>query len=180
MPSHDSDQARWFAEHVLPHEPALRAWLQARFPVLTDIDDVVQESFVRLLRVQETGPLANPRAFLFVSARNFALNQLRALRRERRDVSAEVDLVADAVGTFGIPESLAHEEDLRLLVEAIQGLPARCREIITLRRIYGLTQKEVAAHLGIAEHTVEAQCGIGLRKCSEFFRRREYRGRRTP
>ena len=72
MPSPEQDQARWFAENVLPHEPALRAWLHSRFPSQIDVDDVVQESFVRLLRVQETGPVANPRAFLFISARNYA------------------------------------------------------------------------------------------------------------
>ena len=94
MPPHDSEQARWFAEQVLPHEGDLRGWLQARFPVLTDVDDVVQESYQRLLRVQATGPIANARAFLFVSARNVAFNQLRRLRRERRDPWAE-----DAIAT---------------------------------------------------------------------------------
>jgi RNA polymerase sigma-70 factor (ECF subfamily) len=56
-------------------------------------------------------------------------------------------------------------------------LPTRCRQIITLRKIYGLSQKEVAAQLGIAEHTVEAQGTIGLRKLGEFFERIERRGR---
>jgi RNA polymerase sigma-70 factor (ECF subfamily) len=95
MPPHDSEQARWFSEQVLPHEADLRGWLQARFPVLTDVDDVVQESYQRLLRVQATGPIANARAFLFVSARNVAFNQLRRLRRERRDPWAE-----DAIATL--------------------------------------------------------------------------------
>ena len=178
MPPHDPEQARWFAEQVLPHEAALRAWLHARFSSLGDVDDIVQESYERLLRVQETGPIANPRAFLFVSARNFALNQLRRLRREKRDTSVEVDVATAFVDTAGIPETLARAEDLRLLVEAIHELPGRCREIMTLRKIYGLSQREVATRLGVAEHTVEVQSRIGLRKCSDFFRRHGYgRGR---
>ena len=48
------------------------------------------------------------------------------------------------VDTAGIPEELAHSEDLHLLVKAIHQLPPRCREVITLRKIYGLSQKEVA------------------------------------
>jgi RNA polymerase sigma factor (sigma-70 family) len=178
MPSHDADQARWFAEHVLPHEPALRSWLRGRFPSLLDPDDVVQESYMRLLRVRETGPIANPRAFLFVSARNFALNLLRHRRHERRDETAEVDTATAFTELAGGAESLSRAEDLSVLIQAIQSLPDRCRAIITLRKIYGLSQKEVAAQLGISEHTVEAQAGIGLRKCIEYFRRNGY-GRDT-
>jgi RNA polymerase sigma-70 factor (ECF subfamily) len=178
VPPDNSDQARWFVEHVLPHEAALRAWLHSRFPTVVDVDDVVQASYERLLRVRETGPIANPRAFLFVSARNFSLNQLRRLRHEQRDHTAEIDIATLFVDTTGIPESIAHTEELRLLVKAIQQLPTRCREVMTLRKIYGLSQKEVATQLGIAEHTVEAQSRIGLQKCSDFFRRQGYgRGR---
>lgn len=179
MPPPDSEQARWFAEHVLPHEADLRGWLQAQFPTLGDVDDVVQDSYQRLLRVHGTGPVANPRAFVFVTARNFALNQLRRLRRERRDPWIEVELAATLADGANTAESLASAEELGLLVQAIQGLPARCREVMTLRKIYGLSQKEVAARLGIAEHTVEAQSRIGLRKCSEFFRQHGYGKGRT-
>jgi RNA polymerase sigma-70 factor (ECF subfamily) len=76
--------------------------------------------------------------------------------------------------TPGVLDALAHQEDFKHLIQAIQSLPERCRQIITLRKIYGLSQKEVAARLGISEHTVEAQGGIGLRKCMEYFRRQGY------
>jgi RNA polymerase sigma-70 factor (ECF subfamily) len=74
----------------------------------------------------------------------------------------------------GVPESLAQAEDFQVLIRAIQSLPERCRQIVTLRKIYGLSQREVAARLGITEHTVEAQGSIGLRKCIEYFRRHGY------
>jgi RNA polymerase sigma-70 factor (ECF subfamily) len=73
-----------------------------------------------------------------------------------------------------IPESVARAEDLQLLIHAIQSLPDRCRQIMTLRKIYGLSQKEIARKLEISEHTVEAQGAIGLRKCIEYFRRHGY------
>ena len=43
-----SNDAIWFAEHVLPHEPMLRAWLRARFPEIGEFDDIVQDAFARL------------------------------------------------------------------------------------------------------------------------------------
>lgn len=180
MPPSDPESSRWFAEEVLPHEPRLRAWLRVRFPVLADTDDLVQETYARLMQAHATGPVACPRAFLFVTARNLALNHLRHRRVERPEGAAEIDALAITDDRAGIPESLAHAEDFQILIRAITSLPERCRQIVTLRKIYGLSQKEVAARLGIAEHTVEAQGGIGLRKCIEYFRRHGYRPPSRP
>lgn len=75
--------------------------------------------------------------------------------------------------TADVPDRVARAQELELLTQAIQSLPARCRQVLTLRKLYGLSQKEVAAQLGISEHTVEAQGTIGLRKLAEFFERLE-------
>lgn len=174
MPSPDSELFRWFTEEVQPHEAALRAWLRARFPGLQDIEDVVQDAYTRMLRSRETGSIACPRAFLFVTARNLALNRLRHQRQEQPRGGAEVDAAGILDDGAPIPDSVAIAEDLRLLLQAIEALPARCRQIVTLRKIYGMSQKEVAARLGISEHTVESQGSIGLHKCIEYFRRRGY------
>lgn len=161
----------------MPHEPKLRAWLKARFPAVGDADDLVQEAYARLMQAHATGPIACPRALLFVTARNLALNQLRHQRIERPEGAAEIDALSVADEREGAPEALAQAEDFQVLIRAIQALPERCRQIVTLRKIYGLSQKEVAERLGISEHTVEAQGGIGLRKCIEYFRRHGYHPR---
>lgn len=180
MSSPNPDHARWFAEEVLPHRAKLHAWLRARFPALADSEDVVQEALARLLQSHATGPVACPRAFLFVTARNLALNRLRHQRIERPEGSAEVDAASVLDDQAGIPESVVHAEDFQLLIRAIESLPGRCHQIITLRKIYGLSQKEVAARLGVSEATVETQAAIGLRKCIEFFRRSGYTTKAKP
>jgi RNA polymerase sigma-70 factor (ECF subfamily) len=134
------------------------------------VDDVVQEAYVRLLRARTAGPIVTAKAFLFVAAKNLALNHLRDSRQERTESLAEPALSSVYIESAGIPESIARAEDFQVLIRAIQSLPERCRQVVTLRKIYGLSQKETAARLGIAEHTVEAQSGIGLRRCAEFFR----------
>ena len=59
MPPSRSEQADWFAAEVQPHESSLRAWLRGRFPTLTDVDDLVQEAYARLLRAQASGKVRN-------------------------------------------------------------------------------------------------------------------------
>lgn len=174
MAHKEADQTRWFVDEVLPHEDDLRGWLKARFPMVDDVDDLVQEAFSRLLKAYDSGPIVNPRAYLFVVSRNLALNQLRHLRYERPQGAEMVDPLSIVDEINSPAESVASQEELQHLIKAIQSLPKRCRQIITLRKIYGLSQKEVASHLGISVHTVEAQGRIGLRKCIAYFRRHGY------
>jgi RNA polymerase sigma factor (sigma-70 family) len=172
LPPQDPEQARWFVDEVLPHEPKLRAWVRARFPAARDVDDLLQDGYTRLLRARAAGPIANPKAFLYITVRNLALNRLRHLGYERPPGTEEASLLAIPDDSPGAPDALAEREDFELLIAAIQSLPERCRQVLTLRKIYGLSQREAADRLGIAEHTVEAQGAIGLRKCIDFFRRR--------
>lgn len=145
--------------------------------MIRDVDDLIQDTFSRIIETHRSGPIPNPQAFLFVVSRNLAINRLRRLKIESAPEIAKLDplLLADEMdGPF---ESTVVQEEVDQLVSAIQSLPKRCRQVITLRKIYGLSQKEVAAKLGISEHTVEAQMGIGMRKCIAFFRQRGYKTR---
>jgi RNA polymerase sigma factor (sigma-70 family) len=176
LPPQNPEDAAWFAAHVQPHEAMLRAWLRSRFPRETDLDDIVQEAFARLVKAHAGGAvvIASPKAFLFATARNLALGRVR----HRQVVGDETGLAENAVEgvldeAADVPHAVARAQELELLTHAIQSLPTRCRQIITLRKIYGLPQREVAAQLGISEHTVEAQGTIGLRKLAEYFERIE-------
>jgi RNA polymerase sigma factor (sigma-70 family) len=167
-----SEQTRWFAEEVLPHESALRAYLRSMFPMLPDVDDLVQESYARLIRAKEAGRVSYAKAFLFTTARNAALD----IFRRRKIVSIEsVGDVAELSVLEERPdaaEMVNKQQELELLSEAVRGLPDRCRQVLTLRLLYGLPHKEIAAELGISEHTVKAQLAKGMRRCAAFFEER--------
>ena len=75
-----------------------------------------------------------------------------------------------------VSQAVARSEELELLTKAIQSLPTRCRQIITLRKIYGMSQKDIAKELEISVNTVETQGTIGMKKLGEFFERIERQG----
>ncbi len=158
---------RWFTQEVLPHESALRNWLRHRFPRLHDWDDLIQESYLRLWRARAEGPIQSPKAYLFTTARNLALNRLGQIRQQ--DGLGEHDFSPVSIDEVSTPERVARHQELELLNQALQSLPDRCREVFTLRRLYGLSQKEIGAKLGISEKTVETQSFIAMKKCLHFF-----------
>ena len=166
------DQSRWFAEHVQPHEAALRAFLISHFPTLTDVDDLVQDTFSRVLRAQAAGPVESPRGLMFTTARNLALDALRRRQVVSFEPMAEDNGSPVYMDVTDVVETVSRRQELELLTEAIQSLPDRCRQVFTLRAVYGLSQREIAQKLGISENTVEKQMGRGLKRCGEFFAQR--------
>ena len=170
-----TEQARWFSEHVLPYEPALRAYLHRRFPTLPDHDDLVQETYARMLREKEAGRLTYERAFLFTAARNAAID----LFRRRRTAPHESLDEGEGGASFavleekpGVVESLDHEQRREALLEAIVALPERCRQVMMLRHLDGLSYKEIAARLEISPETVKVHMIKGVKDCTRFLQQR--------
>ena len=137
---------------------------------LPDIDDLVQESYARLLRAKEAGRVSYAKAFLFTTARNAALDFFRRRKVVAIDGLAEIDLLPVLEDRPGVAETVCHDQELQLLAAAIQALPARCRQVMTLRKIYGLSHRDIARQLEISEHTVNAQLAIGVLRLRTYLR----------
>lgn len=162
----------------MPHEAALRNWLRVRFPAIVDRDDLVQEAFLRMWRARERGTIGSAKAFLFATARNLACDTLKQRRAQvALGESAGSEVLDEDANTA---ESVARAQELEVLQRALESLPERCRQVFTLRRLHGLSQKQIAAQLGIAEKTVEAQNTIAMHKCVQYFEECHARPIRAP
>jgi RNA polymerase sigma factor (sigma-70 family) len=168
-PTPGADQSRWFAEEVAPHEPTLRGYLRKEFPKLTDLDDVVQESYLRLLRARIAGRLRSAPGFLFTAARHVALDLIRRRKRAGLEAISAGDEARFFDDGLEVAESVSRTQELELLGQAIESLPLRCRQVLKLQKIYGLSHKEIAAQLHISERTVNVQVGKGVRRCARFM-----------
>lgn len=171
-----TEQSRWFHEEVHPHSGALRDYVRRSFPGVRDVDDVVQDSLLRIWTARAGRQIGCARAFLFKIARHRALDLLR------RDQASPLVVVRDLAGLSVAEDApspvdaLSTAEKIELVAAAIADLPERCREIVVLRKLRRLSQREVAARLGLSERTVEVQVARGTRRCAEFLRRRGVNG----
>lgn len=147
----------------------LRAWLRHRFDAPEEIDDIVQEAYLRVLQAHASSPLTSPKAFLFATARNLLVDRLRRHGHSRTESLGSIDASNVLDECAAIPETVARNQEIAILTEAIQSLPPRCRQILTLRKLYGLSQREIAVRLGISESTVSNQITIGIEKCTDYF-----------
>lgn len=164
--------SKWFAEEVRPHERSLRSYLHGSFPAVRDVDDVVQESFLRVWRARASQPIRSARGFLFQVARRLALDLVRRDRVSPVDRATDVSSLQIAEDRADAAGALGTQEKIRLLADAIEDLPARCREVVVLRKIQFLSQRETAERLGLSEKTVESQLARGIRRCEDYLRRR--------
>lgn len=165
------EQNRWFAEEVQPHELGLRNWLRRRFPWMTDLDDLVQESYVRLVRAKNAGRIGHAKSYLFATARNAALDQARRNQIVSFDSIAEMADLSVLEDKPDAAQTIIHDQELEVLAAAIEALPLRCRVIVKLRKVRGLSYQEIAHKLGISVHTVNAQLVKGMTLCRDYLRR---------
>ena len=151
-----ADRTSWLAAHVLPHEPVLRAWLERRAVDGLDPDDIVLETYAVLADLPTVSDIASPRAYAFQTARSVILRHLRS-GIERIEVMEELEL-ADAARDESVPP----RHDVRRVADLVSSLPAKCREAFRLRKVEGLSQREVAQRLGISESAVEKRMALAL------------------
>jgi RNA polymerase sigma factor (sigma-70 family) len=155
----------WFVGEVLPLEAALVRFLRRNWRSEADIVDLRQEVYARVCEAALRARPANTRAFVFATARNLLIDRTR----HARVVPLEVATDFDAFDDLTPDRHLSARDELRRLQVGLAQLPARCREVVVLRKIEGLSQREVAVRMGIREDTVERQTAHGMRALADFM-----------
>ena len=169
-PAPGADYARWFTDEVHPHDAQLKAWLRGSFPSVRDVDDVVQESYLRVWQAKASQPIQHAKAFLFRIARNLMLDTVRSARHAPLQETADLAALRILDTRPDAADALLQREILQLLADAVVALPGHYRDVIVLHKIQGLKQQEVAARLGLSERSVEKYVARGLARCEKYLR----------
>ncbi|WKD51243.1 RNA polymerase sigma factor [Microbulbifer spongiae] len=157
---------------------ALRATLAravSRIVPPKEIEDIVQETYVRVCQVKQKSEILYPRSFLLKTAQNLALDYLKR-SETRMTVSADEDLEpAYSQAEYFSDETydrVAVDEEFAHFCEAVRQLPVRCRRVFVLKKVYGYSQREIAKALNVSESTVEKHVATGIKRCTYFMMQR--------
>ena len=155
-------RAQWLAANVLPHERALRAWLGPRAGG-GEVDDIVQETYAILAGLPSVAQIHNVRAYMFQVAQTVVLQRLRRAAIVRIDAVEEIERLSISNDEPSPEQLVSDRQELRQVAMLIARLPPKCREAFVLRKVDGLSQREIARRMGVSEGTVEKHIAKGVR-----------------
>ena len=139
-----------------------RAWLRRRRLGGLDIDDIIQETYTRLVAAESVSHVHDAKSYTFQTAGSVVIDHLRRMKVVSISSVPDLDYL-EVVSDDPSPERQAIDRDeLHRLAGMIARLPGKVRDVFTLRRVYGLSQREVAGRLGLAESTVEKHMSRGF------------------
>jgi len=148
---------------VLPHEPALRAWLRQKASLGFDLDDVVQETYAILVAKASIETIRNPKTYAFQTAWSVILQQLRRAHIVPINAVADIEALNAATDEPSPEDTVLARDELAMIRRAIADLPRQTRQAFVMRRIDGLSQGEIARRMKLSEHTVEKHIARGIK-----------------
>jgi RNA polymerase sigma factor (sigma-70 family) len=153
----------WFHEEVLPLGPLVEKLVARYWRDASEIEDLRQEVFIRMYQMGRRKRPEPTRPYVILTARNLVIDKLR--HKRLIDIEAVSDLESLAIADYRpTPEQhVIAQQELDRVRKALSALPLRCREIVVMRKILGVSQREIAERMGIKEQTVETQVVRGMR-----------------
>jgi len=143
-----------------------------------DIEDILQDTYINTYQSSLKQEIRFPKAFMVKTAIRLANRQTKLARRVEYDESIEersdekhshYDFSGFASQT---EQEVLSREDFSFLCEAVNQLPNQCRKVFVLKKVYGLSQRDIATQLGISESTVEKHVAKGLLKTMQRYHSR--------
>ncbi len=152
----------WFLREVLPLEAALTRFLRRNWRNESEVDDLLQEVYVRVFEGAQKQIPDSAKPFVFTTAHNLLVDRVRHSKIVPIEAVAELDTLNVEADEPAPDRSVIARDELRRLQLALDRLPPRARQAIMLKQVEGLPRREVAARMNITERTVQWHLSEGL------------------
>lgn len=134
-----------------------------------DVEDIIQETYVRMCKVENKTLIKDSESFMFRTARNLALDYLKLAETRLTSGVDNVDeiLLEEYDPTFG---QIASDEEFGLFCAAIRELPKQSQRAFILKKVYGYSLKEIMLEMDLGQPTVESHIVSAMKKCVQYMR----------
>ena len=163
-------RADWLAAEMLPHEAWLRSRISRLYPHETDVADIVQDSFVRILEYADPDRVASPLGYLASTATSVVVSRVR----RRQVVTIEAIGGLEELDALQLPaedplpdRAISARQQWALVREALGGEAKSVQDAVRLRREERLSGAATAAALGLSLSSVDKK----LRRAARIMRR---------
>ena len=144
----------------------LRTFLGRRVRRQADIDEIIQEVYLRMLRVPDIEELRNTEAYLFTVAANLAKEYAVRGRSTQQTVDLDDPSVQERlceVPAFGA--YIDEQARIKRLREVLRHLPPKCHAAVVMAYWHGMTYEAIAERLEVSPHMVKKYLSQALMHC---------------
>ena len=134
-----------------------------------EAEDVVQEAFVKVIQAQRQRDIQSPKSYLFRTTRNLSLAQINKASYKLTDEVGDILSESELLASKTLEEQFEARENFEVFCRAVRALPVKCRRAFVLCRVYGFSQKEVAARMGIGLSAIESHLARATRRCVDYM-----------
>lgn len=160
---------RWFAREICAHEAALTRYIARVWPRQAEVADLRHEVYIRVLEAAARARPLSPKSFLFTTTRHLLTDRARRNRIVSIELLEDINALNVLVDEISPERVTSARQQLRRVSDILNQLPDRCRDVVWMRKVENLPQKQIAARLGIAETTVEKHLVRGMQMLGDLF-----------
>ena len=162
-----SDPDKGFVERLFAeHRRALQAYFYRRIRKKSDVADLTQEAYLRMLRVGNSEAIRNPQVYLYTVASNLVKEHAILDQRDARQLDIDEASVQQRLGELpSLDSAIDTNRQAERLRAAIDQLPLNWRTAVVLQCRYGLTYQQIAGHMGVSSSMVKKYLAQALTRC---------------
>lgn len=134
-----------------------------------DVEDIVQETFIKSYEAGLKQEIKFERTYMLRTARNLALNHVSSASQRKNQYLDDLEHLPSDLTSNTLESQIESKERFLNFCRATDSLSVEVKRVFLLKKVYGLSQKDIAKYIGLSESTVEKHVAKGLLQCSLYL-----------